>query len=95
MAIGMIARLKIQEGKNAEFEEIFLRLQAAVKANEPGCNFYSLHRSSDPQTYVVLEQYADEASMKAHSASDHFRTIGREMGSCMAGRPELEQLEAV
>ena len=91
----MIARLKIQEGKNTEFEEIFLRLQAAVRENEPGNNFYSLHRSDDPQTYVVLEQYVDEESMNAHSASDHFRSIGREMGSCMAGRPELERLEAV
>jgi quinol monooxygenase YgiN len=96
MAIGIIARLKIQEGKNAEFEGIFLELQAAVKANEPGCNFYSLHKSQDdPQTYVVLEQYADEDSLKAHGGSDHFKTIGARMGPCMAGRPDLEQMQAV
>ena len=95
MAIGMIATLKIQEGKNAEFEEVFLRLQAAVRENEPGNNFYALHRTDDPTTYVVMEQYADEEAMNAHGASDHFRSLGREMGAFMAGRPELQRLEAV
>ena len=96
MAIGIIARLKIKEGMNEEFEGIFLKLQAAVAANESGNNFYALHKSADdPQTYVVLEQYADEESLKAHGASDHFRSLGREMGACMDGRPDLEQMQAV
>ncbi|MFB0932597.1 MAG: antibiotic biosynthesis monooxygenase [Pseudomonadales bacterium] len=55
MAIGVIATLPIQPGKNAEFEAIFAELEAAVKANEPGCNFYSLHKSrADENSYVVL-----------------------------------------
>ena len=96
MAIGIVARLKIKEGMNEEFEGIFLKLQAAVQENEPACNFYALHKSADdPQTYVVLEQYADEDALKAHGGSDHFRSLGREMGSCMDGRPELEQMQAV
>ncbi len=95
MAIGMIVRLKIQDGKNEEFEAIFMELQAAVQAGEPGNNFYALHRTDDAQTYVVLEQYADEEAAKAHSGSDHFRTLGAKMGACMAGRPEIENLVAV
>ena len=43
MTIGVIAKLKIQEGKNAEFESTFLELQAVVASSEPGNNFYSLH----------------------------------------------------
>ena len=38
MAIGMIARIKIQEGKNDEFEAVFKKLEAAVAENENGCN---------------------------------------------------------
>jgi quinol monooxygenase YgiN len=96
MAVGVIARLKIQEGKNEEFEGIFKELQAAVAENEPENNFYSIHRSAnDPQTYVVLEQYADQAALDAHGKTDHFRTIGAKMGSCMAGAPEIEVMEAV
>ena len=33
MAIGMIARIKIQEGKNDEFEAVFKKLEAAVAEN--------------------------------------------------------------
>ena len=95
MAVGIIARLKIQDGKNEEFEAIFTELAAAVTANESGNNFYALHRSSDPQTYVVLEQYTDQESLDAHSKTDHFRSLGGKMGGCLAGAPEIEIMEAV
>lgn len=96
MAIGIIAKLKIQEGKNSEFEEIFKELAAAVRANEPGNNFYALHKSaSDPQLYIVLEQYVDQAALDAHGKTDHFRASGAKMGPCMAGAPEIEMMEAV
>ena len=96
MAVGIIARLKIQEGKNDEFEGIFKELMAAVHANESGNNFYALHKSSsDPQTYVVLEQYVDQAALDAHGKTDHFRSLGAKMGGCLAGAPEIEIMEAV
>ena len=95
MAIGMIARIKIQEGKNDEFEAVFKKLEAAGAENEDGCNFYSCHRTEDPNVYVVLEQYKDGDAMAAHGKSDHFRTFGREMGAFMDGRPDLEQLTSI
>jgi len=49
MAIGLLATIIVLEGKNAEFEQAFLKLADAVKANEPGNIFYALHKSaSDP-----------------------------------------------
>ena len=96
MAIGIVARLKIQEGKNEEFEAIFSELQAAVKANEPGCNFYQCHRArGDDTTYIVLEQYADQAAQEAHGASDHFKSIGAKLGGVMAGRPDIELMDSI
>ncbi len=74
MAIGVIAKLKIQEGKNSEFEGIFQELAAAVRANEAGNNFYALHKSrSDPQLYIVLEQYVDQAALDV--VTDHARRL--------------------
>lgn len=95
MAIGILARLTIQPGKNEEFETIFKELQDAVRANEPGNNFYSCHRSSDENTYVVMEQYKDDAAAEAHRNSDHFKTIGAKLGGVMAGRPEIEMLQSI
>ncbi len=96
MAIGVVARLNIQEGKNEEFETIFSELQKAVNEKEEGNTFYALHRSRESETaYVVLEQYVDQAALDAHGASEHFKTIGARMGGCMAGRPEVEYFDAV
>ena len=96
MPIGIIATLTIAEGKNDEFEAIFTRLAEKVNAEEDGCNFYALHQSNeDPQTYKVLEQYRDQEALDAHGKTDYFRALGKEMGGCMAGAPQLEMLRAV
>jgi quinol monooxygenase YgiN len=95
MAIGVIAKLAVQPGKNKEFETIFGRLAAAVNSKESGCNFYALHQSrSDPQAYVVLEQYADQSALDAHGKTDYFQSIGAELAGCLAAAPEIEYLDA-
>jgi len=96
MAIGLLATIKIQAGKNAEFEAVAKELMAAVRANEPGNKVYQFCKSRDDETtYVVMEVYADQAALDVHGKTDHFRTIGAKMGPCMAGRPELKFFEAV
>lgn len=95
MAIGVVARLAIQAGKNEEFETIFNELASAVRENESGNNFYALHKSrSDENSYVVLEQYTDQAALDAHGKTEHFKTIGAKLGGCMAGRPEVEYFDS-
>ena len=96
MAIGVVAKLTIKEGKNEEFEAIFKELANAVTTNEEGNIFYALHRSRENETaYVVLEQYIDQAALDAHGASDHMKSIGARLGPSMAGRPEVEYFDAV
>jgi quinol monooxygenase YgiN len=94
--IGLIATIRIQEGKAAEFERIFLDLTTKVRANEPGNLTYQLTRSrTEPSTYKVLEIYRDEAALEAHRGSDHFKAAGPILGAVLAGRPELEFLDGV
>lgn len=96
MAIGLLATITVQEGKNAEFERIFLELAAAVRANEPGNIFYELHRSkTDPQVYKVMEQYASAEALDAHGKADHFREANRRLASLVAAAPNIEVLDAV
>lgn len=94
-AIGVIAILRVQAGKEAEFELIFAELVAAVDANEAGNSYYRLFRTDDSGVYKVLECYDDQAALEAHRGTDHFRTIGARLGPCMAGAPEVETLSAV
>jgi quinol monooxygenase YgiN len=94
--IGVVATLKVQDGKNAEFEAVFLELAAKVKANEAGNLAYQLTKSrTDPNTYKVLELYKDQDALTAHGGTDYFKDLGRKMGAFMAGRPEVELLDGV
>lgn len=93
--IGIIATLRVQPGKEAEFEAVFAELAPAVRVNEPGNSFYKLFRTAEAGVYKVLECYDDEAAVAAHRASDHFRTLGAKLGPCLAGAPEIESLPGV
>lgn len=94
-AIGVIATLRVQPGKEAEFEAAFAELAAAVRANEPGNSYYRLFRArGDESVYRVMECYDDQAAMDAHGASDHFRSLGALLGPCLAAAPEIERLDA-
>ncbi len=94
--IGIVATLKVQEGKEGDFEAVFLELTAKVRANEPGNLLYQLTKSrTDATTYKVIELYEDQDAVTAHGGSDYFRELGRKMGAFLAGRPEIEHLDAV
>ncbi len=96
MAVGILAKITVQEGKNADFEQAFLALTEQVRANEPGNNFYILHRSAaEPQVYTVMEQYVDMAAVDAHGKSDYFREANKLMASLVAAPPQVEVLEVV
>lgn len=94
--IGVVATLKVQDGKGADLEKVFGDLAAKVKANEAGCIIYQLTKSrTEANTYKVLELYASEDALKHHGSTDYFRAAGPGIGATLAGRPEIEYLDAV
>ena len=94
--IGVVATLRVQDGKTAEFETLFTGLAAQVRAAEPGNIAYQLCRSrTETNSYKVLELYRDEDALKAHGASDHLKGAGAALGAVLAGRPEVEYLDAI
>ena len=96
MTIGIVATLKVQDGKNDEFEAVFRDLTAQVRANEAGCLMYQLTKSrTDPTVYKVLELYKDQDAVTHHGGTDYFRAAGPKMGACLGGRPEIEYLDGV
>ena len=96
MTVGIIATLKIQPEKNEEFENIFKDLMAVVKKEEPGNHFYVVHRSrEDDTTYVVMEQYEDQAAIDAHGKSEAFKSASAKLGGCMAGPPQIKMFDGV
>ena len=96
MAIGVIAKLQVIEGKNQEFETAFKQLAETVNASEDGCLFYAFHQSrDDAQTYIVLEQYADEQALKDHGKTEHYKNFGRQASSFIAAPPQIELMDSI
>jgi quinol monooxygenase YgiN len=93
--LGVIAKLTIKPGTNAEFETAMKALQARVCADEPGNHLYALHKTDDVNVYVVLERYQDQAALDAHRAAPHFKELGRKLGEYLAGRPEVQVMPEV
>ncbi len=96
MAVGIIATLRVVDGKQDEFETGFAKMQEVVKADEPGCELYRLCRDKEDKTvYRVMEIYADEDARKAHGRSDGFRAAAGAFGGSMAGAPEIIEVDIV
>jgi quinol monooxygenase YgiN len=96
MRIGVVAKLKVKPGKGADIERIFHEMAREARAKEPGNLFYSMHKSrADADLYVVLEQYADQAALDAHSNSEHVKRFGPQLGALLAGAPEIEFFDAI
>lgn len=96
MTIGVVARMKIQPGKQGEFERVFAELSAAIRANETGNTFYQLCRSrTDANEYVVLEAYESDEALERHKSSAHMRDAGPKLAAVLAGRPQIEVFDAI
>lgn len=94
MTIGIIATLKIQPGTNEEFAATFGEMEKIVAEQEPGNLLYQVFRSrDDDSTYIVMEQYTDQAALDVHGKSDEFKAASRKLGGCMAGPPEIQLLD--
>jgi len=96
MAVGIVATLKVQEGKEKDFEAVFRDMMQAVRANEPGNKLYQACKSrKEPGTYVVMEIYENDDAVKTHTSSDHYKTIGAGMGPLLAGRPDIQYFDTI
>jgi len=79
----MIATMKAQPGKRDELIAAFAQMYPVV-AGEPGTQAYNLIEADDPDTLYFYEQYADQAAMDAHMASEGLAAIYPVIGPFLA-----------
>jgi quinol monooxygenase YgiN len=96
MSIGLIATLKIQDDKVAEFEALFRDHAKRVREAEPGNLAYQLTKSrTEPNTYKVIEIYKDQEALTYHRGREDIRAAGPKLSEMLAGPPEAEYLDGV
>ena len=92
----VIATMKVQAGKEAEFESIMNALVDQVRSLEPNVLHYELTKNKrDASEYVMLEHYASDDAFKAHMKSAHFQEAFPKFMACLTGAPEGKTLLAV
>ena len=68
----MVAKLRASPGKGDALASLLLEQCAVVRATEPGCTTYRLHRADDdPDLFLFYEAYVDDAAFDAHRRSPH------------------------
>ena len=96
MTIGVIARVTIVAGKEAEFEAAFADQAKGVRANEPGNKLYQLVRSREvANKYVVMELYDGDSDLEAHRNAPHMVANRPRMAPLIAERTVVEIYDAV
>ncbi len=96
MAVSVVATLKVQDGKGADFERVFGDFVKTVHATEKGTRVYQLCKSrKEPNTYVVMEIYDNDDALKAHSASEAFKKLGGALATMLAGRPDIQYFDVL
>lgn len=66
-----LAKIKIYEGKEAEFEDVARMMYEATHRTEPKCRRYEYWRGAEPRTYYCLESFDDFVGFMEHQTSDH------------------------
>ncbi len=92
-----LARMKIKEGKEADFVRIAKALTEKVRISEPETTAYEFFKlRDDPLGYAVLEQFTSEEAEESHRNTPHFLELAPGLIECIDGtyvREFLDPLE--
>lgn len=67
MSLRLIVTMQAAPGKGAELAQLY-RSRCAEAQQEPGCEQYEIFQSAlDPDRLVLLERWADQASLDQHA----------------------------
>ncbi|HWQ15020.1 MAG TPA: putative quinol monooxygenase [Roseiflexaceae bacterium] len=74
--IVLVVKYYVNPGHGDAVAEALTRMAQLVREREPGCRMYHVCRATDnPDTFLLYEQYDDEAARAAHRATPHFQEI--------------------
>jgi autoinducer 2-degrading protein len=85
--ISFVARMTVKPGHEAEFVGLCRKLQAEVRAREPGTLYYEFFRLREPRRFAVVESFADEAAEHRHMTSAWLAEIAPRLLACLEGDP--------
>lgn len=92
----MLVVVATLRGKPDKREVIVAALSnaAATFRKEPGCLSYAFHHDlENPDSYVSVETWQDQASLDAHFQTEDMATLNAAAGDLLSGPPVIETYE--
>jgi quinol monooxygenase YgiN len=90
--ITFVAYCPVKPQHAEAFEAAMAEMAENVRRHEPGAVYYEFSRSVDePNVFLVIEVYADEAAFKAHWKTDYIRPSIAKTQPLMNGPPQVKQ----
>ena len=94
----VVARIRAAKDKGDALAAFLAEQAAAVKAAEPGCLVYRVHRSTkDPLLFLFYETYVDDAAFEVHRKAPHLAAFRkrREDEGLIDGPVEVEIFRSI
>jgi len=92
MPVVVVATMTVKPESVDTVRDILTRTVDEVHG-EPGCQLYSLHQTGE--TFVFVEQWADEEALKTHSTAPAMGGMVKAVGEHLAGAPDIKMLQPV
>ena len=92
MPVVVVATMTVKPESVDAVRDILTRAVEEVH-DEPGCQLYSLHHSGE--TFVFIEQWADEEALKAHSTAPAIGKMFSAAGEHLDGAPDIKMLQTI
>ena len=83
--ITFISRMTCKPDKHPQFVAACRRLEEYVRSNEPDTLMFEFFKLREPDRYVVLESFRDEASEHLHMNSKMLAEVAPTISACLDG----------
>lgn len=95
--LSFVSRMKVKEGREAEFIDIANQLMEKANAHEPHTLYYRFFKIRDSERgYAVIESFTSLEAEEAHLETPYFKALVPGMIDCLDGpytREYMDDLE--
>ena len=89
MSVRVVARIQSRPNKVDDTRALLLELVEPTRL-ETGCIEYQLLQNrKDPTDFTFVEEWAGDAALEKHAASDHIRAVRAKLQSAIAAEPDI------
>lgn len=94
--VGILVRIRVEPGRQEDFEAFIVAFAADVARFEHGCLLYVAQRAIGADCdYVIFQRFRSWNDLEAHGDTEHMRRALPQFDALLSAAPVLEVFTAV